>query len=194
MSDLATIDRIPNPSHGLDRLKLDSRVDLAMAVERSDAIRDEAFLIAFLPYAVAQAKRHAEPVSLLCLATDRLAAIRELLGAEVAEAAVRRLAETVARTLRTSDLVSRLDDGRIVAVLPFASAVDLPMITEVVREAIARAGVPTCSMPRLTASIGMATYPDHAHDARSLLVSALSALERAQARGPNQTAEAEPAS
>ena len=88
MPDHATIDRIPNPAHGLDRSKIGSRVDLAMAVERSDAIRDEAFLVAFLPYAVAQAKRHAEPVSLLCLETDRLAAIRELLGAELAEAAV----------------------------------------------------------------------------------------------------------
>jgi diguanylate cyclase (GGDEF)-like protein len=193
MPDRATLDRISNPAHGLDRLQLSTRVDLAMAVERSDAIRDEAFLVAFLPYAVAQAKRHAEPVSLLCLGTDRLAAIRDLLGAELAEAAVQRLAETVAKTLRTSDLVARLNDGRIVAVLPFAGAAALPLIVEVVREAIARAGVPTCSMPRLTASIGMATYPDHAHDARSLLVSSLSALDRAQARGPNQTGEAEPA-
>ena len=67
------------------------------------------------------------------------------------------------------------------------------MIAELVREAIARGRRPTCSMPRLTASIGMATYPDHAHDARSLLVTSLSALERAQTRGPNQAAEAEPA-
>jgi diguanylate cyclase (GGDEF)-like protein len=188
----ATLDRIPSLPHGLYRPNVGPRADLARAIEQRDAIRDEAFLIAFLPYAVAQAKRHAESVSLLCIGTDRLAAIRDLLGEELGAAAVRRVAETVARTLRSSDVVALLDDGRIVAVLPFAAASDLPMIAEAVREAVARAGVPTRSMPRLTASVGLAAYPEHALDAGALLNSALNALDRTRSRGPNQTAEAEP--
>jgi diguanylate cyclase (GGDEF)-like protein len=103
------------------------------------------------------------------------------------------VAETVAGTLRSSDVVAVLGDGRIVAVLPFAASSDLPMIAEAVRAAVARAGVPTRAMPRLTASVGLATYPDDALDAGSLLNSALTALDRTTSRGPNPSAEAEPA-
>ncbi len=80
MPNLAPLDRIPNSAHGLSQPHVGRPADLVSAIERSDALRDEAFLIAFLPYAVAQARRHSEPVSLLFVATDRLAAIRELHG------------------------------------------------------------------------------------------------------------------
>lgn len=193
MPDRATLDGIPGPAQGLTWTPVSLRDDLATAIERSDTIRDQSFLVAFLPYAVAQARRHLEPVSILGVATDRLSAIRELHGADLAEAAVRRVAEVVARTLRASDVITRLDDGRIVAVLPFAGAEDLPMLAEAVREAIAQAGRATRAMPRLTGSIGMAAYPEHAHDARSLLTSALGALDRARSLGPNHAAEADPA-
>jgi diguanylate cyclase (GGDEF)-like protein len=193
MPNLAPLDRIPNSAHGLSQPHVGRPMaDLVPAIGRSGALRDEAFLIAFLPYAIAQARRRSEPVSLLFVETDRLAAIRELHGPELAETAVRRVAETVVKTLRASDIVVRLDDGRIVVVLPDAGALDLPMIAEAVRKAIDEAGGATCSMPQLTASIGMATYPDHAHDAGSLLGMAVAALDRARGLGPNRTAEPEP--
>jgi hypothetical protein len=113
---------------------------------RAERRAPKAFLIAFLPDAVAQARRHSKPVSLLFVATDRLAAIRELHGPELTETAVRRVAGTVVKMLRASDIDARLDDGRIV-VLPDAGALDLPMITEAVCKAIVEAGGATCSMP-----------------------------------------------
>src|SRR5215218_7847476 len=81
---------------------------------------DEAALNVILPYALAQAERHREPVSLLCVGVDRLEAIRRLHGAGLAEAAVGRVAETIGRMLRASDVVARLDD-RVLVLLPDAS-------------------------------------------------------------------------
>ncbi|HMB06798.1 MAG TPA: GGDEF domain-containing protein [Isosphaeraceae bacterium] len=192
MANSASLDRNPDSAHGPSHPHVGRPADSVPAIERSDAPRDEAFLIAFLPYAVAQAQRHREPVSLLFVAIDRLAAIRELHGPGLAETAVRHVVETVVKTLRASDLVARLDDGRIVVVLPYAGAPDLPTVAEAVRKAIDEAGGATCSMPRLTASIGMATYPDHAHGAGSLLRAAVAALDRARRLGPNRTAAPEP--
>jgi diguanylate cyclase (GGDEF)-like protein len=157
-------------------------------------LHDATFLNAVLPYALGQAKRHREPLSLLCVAVDRLAAIRHLHGAEVADAAVRRVAETVGARLRASDVVARLDDDRIIAVLPDAAAIHAARVAEVLREAIEAAGAASPSMPALTASIGMASYPAHAHDVHSLLAAADEAMVRAERQGRNRVASAAPGS
>ncbi len=157
-------------------------------------LHDATFLNAVLPYALGQAKRHREPLSLLCVAVDRLSAIRQLHGDEVADAAVRRVAETVGATLRASDVVARLDDDRIIAVLPDAAAIHAARVAELIRGAIEAAGAASPTMPTLTASIGMASYPAHAHDALSLIDAADAAMVRAERQGRNRVASAAPGS
>lgn len=186
MANHATIDHIPNSAHGLFRPHVARASDLARSFDPGEVLRDQAFLTAFLPYAVAQSRRHVEPVSILCVAADRLAAIEDLLGPGLAETALRRVSETVARALRTSDVVARFDDNRLVAVLPHAGAADVPMIAEAVRKAVFEIGKPTTSMPRLTVTIGTATYPDNANNADNLLTAAVEALERARGLGANR--------
>ena len=46
-------------------------------------LQDATFLNAVLPFAVGQARRHGESLSLLCVAIDRLGGICELLGKRV---------------------------------------------------------------------------------------------------------------
>ena len=48
------------------------------------------------------------------------------------------------------------------------------------------------TMPSLTASIGVATYPDHAHDVVTLRAAAASTLTRAREEGHNRIATAHP--
>jgi diguanylate cyclase (GGDEF)-like protein len=153
-------------------------------------VRDSPFLSNFLPYAVAQAQRHGEPLSLCCLAADRLAGIQALLGPERAGAAVRQVAETVARTLRASDVVARLDDGRVVAILANAGAAVAVAVAEVIRAAIAVQATASDTMPALTVSIGVAAYPHDADDAHALLAVAAAALATARAQGRNRVASA----
>ena len=124
-------------------------------------------LAAFLSFAHAQARRRHESLSLLEVAVDRLDSIRELLGDELAEAAVERVSRAIKATIRASDVVARLEEGRIVVLLPNASDENALKIAESIRAAIARGGAASTTMPSLTASIGVATYPDHAHDIRS---------------------------
>ena len=81
-------------------------------------LHDATFLNAVLPFAVGQAQRHREPLSLVCIAIDRLHGIQDLLGRAVADSLVRSVGETVMSLIRSSDIVVRLDDDRVVAVLP----------------------------------------------------------------------------
>ena len=83
-------------------------------------LHDATFLNAVLPFALAQARRHNEPLSLLCVAIDRLSGIQELLGRHTADHLVQSVASTVASLLRGSDIIAQLYDDRVVAVLPRA--------------------------------------------------------------------------
>ncbi len=149
-------------------------------------------LTAFLAFAHAQARRRHEPLSLLEATVNRLDSIRELLGDELAEAAIERVSRAIKATVRASDVVTRLEDGRIAVLLPNASPENALKVAEAVQCAIARAGASSTSMPTLTASIGVATYPNHAHDVTTLRAAASSTLTRAKAEGHDRIAIAPP--
>jgi diguanylate cyclase (GGDEF)-like protein len=131
-------------------------------------LHNGAFLDLYLPHALSLSQRRSEPVSLLDLGTDR-----------VSETALRSVSQAVAGTLRGSDLVARLDDGRVVVVLPGASAADALVVAEALRRALSEID---------EISIGVAAYPQHAQDASSLRLAAASALARArEANEPHAT-------
>ncbi len=76
--------------------------------------------------------------------------------------------------------------------LPGASAADAARLAEHVRAAVASAGIATATMPVLTASLGVATFPAHAGDANTLRSAAASALAEARTRGRDRVASATP--
>lgn len=143
-------------------------------------------LAAFLSFAQAQSRRRHEPLSLMEVAVDRLDSIRELLGDELAEAAIERVIRAIKATVRASDVVARLEEGRIAVLLPNAPAENALNVAESIRASIARAGAASTTMPTLTASIGVATYPEHAHDVATLRAAASSTLTRAREQGHNR--------
>jgi diguanylate cyclase (GGDEF)-like protein len=151
---------------------------------------EASILAAFLTFAQAQARRRHESLSLLEVAVDRLDSIRELLGDELAEAAIERIIRAIKSTIRASDVVARLDAGRIAVLLPNAAVDNATKVAEAIRSAIARTGAASTTMPTLSASIGLATYPDHAHDVATLRAAASSSLTKAREQGHDQIATA----
>jgi len=154
------------------------------AAATAAAVRDATFLAAILPYALSQADRHGEPLSVLCIEVDRLAELGRLHGLDAADRAVRRVAEAAAHTLRGSDVVARLDDDRVIVMLPNTGPAAARTVVGVVRSAIAAASHPVGGGPDFTASIGVASFPDDAHDSASLLAAADEATTRARVEGP----------
>lgn len=159
-------------------------------VEATAAVRDATFLNAVLPYAMAQAARHREPITVLCLEVDDLPGLARAHGDEAVDLAVGRVAESVAQTLRGSDVVARLDDDRVFVLLPNAGTADALKVADVVRRAIAGACQPTAGLPLLTVSMGAACYPSDAREMLPLLHAADEAMTRARAGGPDRTATA----
>ena len=108
---------------------------------------DATFLNAVLPFALSQARRHHEQLSLLCVGIDRLAGIRELLGHGTADQLVRSVAATVSSLIRASDIIARLDDDRVVAVLPRAPGGGALHVAQKICQAVAAKGQADCAIP-----------------------------------------------
>jgi diguanylate cyclase (GGDEF)-like protein len=156
----------------------------------TDGLHDATFLNAVLPFALNQARRHHEPLSLLCVAIDRLAGIQELLGHDTADHLVNSVAGTLASLIRASDIIARLDDDRVVAVLPRAPGGGALHVAEKVCLAVAAKSRTECAIPNITVSIGVATFPGSADNVFSLFDAADEALARAQTLGRNRACPA----
>ena len=152
---------------------------------RSDT-RDATFLNAVLPFALIQAKRHREPVALLCLGIDRLRAIQELLGPEFTDRLVQKVCRTVGSLVRSSDIVARLDDNRIIVLLIRAHGLGALKVARNIGRSIREMVQDVAESPSMTVSIGVAEFPSDATTAYSLLDTADDALARGQSRGKDQ--------
>ncbi len=139
-------------------------------------IRDATFLNAVLPFALGQAKRHHEPLSLLCLAIDRLGAIQDLLGSEASDCLVQEVCQVVGTSIRSSDIVARLDDDRIVVLLIRARCRSALHVAQMICRSVAEKTRNVVELGCATVSIGVAEFPGDARNAYSLLDAADDAL------------------
>lgn len=153
------------------------------ADRKPGVVRDATFLNAVLPFALAQARRHGEPLSLLCLQLDRLAAIRDLLGSSIADELVRDVAETASSMVRSSDIVARLDDDRVIVLLVRALGASAVQVASKITDAVADRGIGKTRLMDNSVAIGVAEYPTIARDAEGLLDAADRAMSQARAGG-----------
>ena len=94
--------------------------------------------------------------------------------------------------LRTSDLIARLDDGRLVAVLPGASAENALRVAGTVKEMVAARGEATHYTPLIITRVDRRRdiSRPRARPQASLRAVAAAALADARAQGPNHLASA----
>ncbi|MGZ6053396.1 MAG: diguanylate cyclase domain-containing protein [Isosphaeraceae bacterium] len=152
--------------------------------------QDATFLHAILPFAVGLSRRHGEPLSLLCLAIDRLSGIHELLGRDWADRAIRNVGAHIAAMIRDSDIVARLDDDRIIVVLPRALIPHAWNLARKICRTVETTPALLAELPVLTVSIGVAEFPACASNVYALLDAADHALSMARNQGRNQAVAA----
>jgi diguanylate cyclase (GGDEF)-like protein len=153
-------------------------------------VQDATFLGAVLPFALGQSRRHGEPLSLLCVAIDRLHGIRELLGSEVATRAVQNVGTHVAAQLRSSDIVARIDDDRIIIALPRARIHGALHVAQKICRSVESTRSLLPELPCLTVSIGVVECPSSALDVDALVDAADLALTAAKNQGRNRAVAA----
>jgi two-component system cell cycle response regulator len=131
-----------------------------------------------------RALRYSYPVSVCMIAADNFAAILQEYGGLTADALLRVIANVVRGGVRETDIIGRYNEQRFVVVLPRTSAAGAGLSAERIRERIGNQAIMyNWQNFSVTASAGVATFPDHAETYDELLARAMEAMERAMEHG-----------
>jgi diguanylate cyclase (GGDEF)-like protein len=147
-----------------------------------------------LSAAIARAAQRGSGFALLWIDLDGFKAINDEHGHAVGDVVLRELAPRMLDAVRASDLVVRFGGDEFVIILENVRTVDVA--SRIADALIARIGVPVELAGlalRVQASIGIAVYPDHGNDSRSMLDSADQAMYAAKRAGGAGWAPADPA-
>jgi diguanylate cyclase (GGDEF)-like protein len=141
-------------------------------------------------YEIGRAQRHGYEFGLLLIDLDNFKLVNDNYGHAVGDTYLQRFARQVQSALRDGDILARYGGDEFVALLPEADAESVVMVAERVRQAIEALEITTPEGVRLrgTASIGLAVFPDHADNAKDLLLFADNMMFRAKAAGKDRVA------
>lgn len=134
---------------------------------------------------VSRAERYGETFCLLMMDLDHFKAVNDTIGHQKGDDVLRDVAAALRRCSRESDYLARYGGEEFVMILPQTSLAEAEVVAERVRAEVAAVGVGARDL-RVTMSVGVASYPESAHDTDGVLGAADAALLRAKARGRNR--------
>ena len=133
-----------------------------------------------------RAKRHKKELSILFLDLDDFKDINDSFGHQTGDEVLKRVAEIVLNEKRSEDLAARYGGEEIVVIMPETSKFDSLVLAERIRQRVEEMRIDLNGHTvRLTISGGLASFPENADNAESLLKCADNALYRAKGSGKN---------
>ncbi len=136
---------------------------------------------------LARAQRQGFPVSLIMLDVDHFKTFNDTNGHDAGDEVLRNVAQVLKRHTRTEDVACRYGGEEFLVVLTGCTVDDAYAKSEAIREAIAQlqAFSRGIALPRITASLGIASYPEDGERMEDLIAGADAALYRAKSSGRN---------
>jgi diguanylate cyclase (GGDEF)-like protein len=135
--------------------------------------------------------RDPQPFSLLLIDLDHFKTVNDNGGHAAGDLVLQRIATRLRASVRGADAVVRLGGEEFVVLLHGCDADGGAMVAEAVRVAISRLALPErARLGRLTASIGIASYPEHGDHLDELLAAADRAMYAAKHGGRNRVVRA----
>ena len=169
-------------NHMLDGIVSREREILRLAYEDGlTALPNRAMFNEQLGQAVRTAKRAAQELSILVFDMDRFKTINDTLGHPVGDQALREVGMRVRAALRDSDIVARLGGDEFAVLLTTSGTEHAARhVAEKIHKALEEPMVIDGQPMDMTASIGIARFPDHGDDPSSLLRAADVAMYEAK--------------
>ncbi len=144
---------------------------------------------------LSRAKRYSTPLSLIMADVDFFKHYNDTNGHLAGDEILRQLAGLFVSNTRDVDTVYRYGGEEFIILLPQTDLAGAITVAEKLRQKVEKHSFPHGEKQpggRLTISLGVAAYPDHARDAEGLILAADRALYRAKQSGKNRYATAIP--
>jgi diguanylate cyclase (GGDEF)-like protein len=138
---------------------------------------------------VAQAQRAGQALTAVMVDLDHFKALNDVYGHERGNEALAAVGQILTTGVRASDFAGRYGGEEFILLLPDTDREGGVVLAEKVRRTIAALALPDIDRP-ITASFGVASLPDDAVDAGTLVRAADRALYRAKADGRDRVAAA----
>ncbi|HZM44955.1 MAG TPA: EAL domain-containing protein [Burkholderiales bacterium] len=139
-----------------------------------------------LSAAIQTARRYQRSFAVLFIDLDRFKFVNDTLGHEAGDRLLQEIAARFARCLRASDVVARFGGDEFVVLVQEAN--DAEQVATIARKILAAAIKPVFVSGqecRVTASVGICSYPGGAQDEQSLMKNADAAMYLAKEEGKN---------
>lgn len=140
---------------------------------------------------IERARRYRFSVSVLSLDVDDFSRVNELIGNEGGDEALRQVAARLVMVERTSDVLARKSDDEFLLMLPQTTGKGAEIVASRIHRSFEDPLPIESKKLAITVSIGMATFPEQAEGAGTLLNAAEIALFAAKAHGKQRTSVAD---
>ncbi len=135
---------------------------------------------------LSEARRRKRPLSIVMVDVDSLQNVNERFGREFGDLVLRHFGSVLLSSVRISDIVARYGGDEFIVLLPETQLSDAVMLAERMAAKIAEADWPAKDDElTITASLGVAAYPEAGTQMQMLLKAADAALYRAKQAGRN---------
>jgi len=135
---------------------------------------------------LSEARRRKRPLSIVMVDIDGLQEINERQGREFGDVVLRQFGGILLASVRISDVVARYGGDEFIVLLPETQLSDAVMLAERMAARVAEADWPSKEGDlSITASLGVASYPEAGTQMQMLLKAADTALYRAKQAGRN---------
>ena len=141
------------------------------------------FLEKYLPEGLERARLLRQPISVAMLDVDNFKHYNDTQGHQAGDIVLKRISEILIKNTREYDICVRYGGEEFLIILPYSPLSQAQKIAERVRRAIEQESQPGGN---LTASIGVASFPEHASDEFTLVKKADMALYHAKRTGKNR--------
>jgi len=169
--------------------------DLSVAAQRTEylayydsltTLPNRSMFSKLLNQAIRLARRDGKQLAVLFVDLDRFKYINDTLGHEAGDLLLQEVAKRLQACLRESDTVARLGGDEFVILVPAVHDVaDVEVVAHKILAATGRSFVALGQEFRVTASIGISTYPNDGDDEQSLMKNADIAMYQAKEDGKN---------